>query len=142
MTRDLFHEVARAYYGISPELYAMGCDSPNQYAAIPSSPGQKRLFSDVDVSPEATQNVGGNDSGFVKHIRGLEEILQPGDIQQSLGEIWPEHVNHDEAWMSLSRERPSKTDPKAFRQWWDRNKRLNTYRAMMFNVMHPKHNPI
>jgi hypothetical protein len=178
MTSDLFHDVARAYYGVSAELYtlaniatngaapegyAMGCDAPQQYAgyAKPELPaptrqprstrGQMGLFKDIDVSPEAKQSAdvsgasqteGGESSNVAKIIPGLEGILQPGDIQESLGEKWPEHVNHDEAWMSLDRERPDKSDTRAFRQWWDRNKRVNTYRKMMFHVMHPEHNPL
>ena len=139
MASDLFHDVARAYYGIGPEVYAAGCAAKaSKYAAIPSTPGQQGLFSDVDVSPEATQTIGGKE----KVLPGLEGILQRGDIRPAAGEIWPEHVNHDQAWMSLDRKRPDKADAAAYRQWWDRNKRLNTYRKMMFHVMHPEHNPL
>jgi hypothetical protein len=178
MATDLFHDVARAYYGVSAELYTLAniathgnapadyaCESGStqKYASytkpeLPppirqprSTRGQLGLFEDIDVSPEAKQSAdvsgasqteGGESSNVARIIPGLEGILQPGDIQESLGEKWPEHVNHDEAWMSLDRERPSKSDPRAFRQWWDRNKRVNTYRKMMFHVMHPEHNPL
>jgi len=164
MKSDLFHDVARAYYGMSPELYSVcNAGDVDQYAAeMPhppeslegpsstdapqpikqprSSKGQKGLFHDIDPETiSAPEKVYTGETPYP----GMTGILQPGDIQESLGEIAPQHMNHDQAWLSLDRDRPDKKkDPKAFLEWWNRNKRLNRYRRMMAHTEHPDSNPL
>lgn len=50
MKSDLFHDVARAYYGISPELYAL-----SQKYAAKSMPGQTNLFDNPEGNAAETE---------------------------------------------------------------------------------------
>lgn len=79
MTSDLFHDTARAYYGIGPEVYAAGCAAKaSKYAGI-SDTEQLPVPEQVDEEDRPHQQE------FEDKTEWLNEGLAPKEIQGAIG---------------------------------------------------------
>jgi len=127
MANDLFHDVARAYYGVSAELYtlaniathgnapagyAMGCDAgePSQYAQ--DDPMQKIYNLAARAARAATVAAKGSPDSLLHHHAATLHDLS-SEIASAMGNtvLADRHVNRMKSHQNLSGTRASRNDP-------------------------------